>query len=118
MARATLGDITGSKDFHALNPHLSAGQPAKLEPAAEGKPLEAAPVKKGNPSRYYVRLVDVRPRLLDEDNLCAKYHVDALRYAGVIPDDRPELCRITTTQRKCAKGEEPHTEIEVEEVPA
>lgn len=60
-----------------------------------------------------MRVTSVRKCLLDEDNLCEKYHVDCLRYSGIIPDDSPDKVRIETTQRKAAKGEEEHTLIEV-----
>ena len=60
-----------------------------------------------------VRVTSVRSRLIDEDNLCEKYHVDCCRYAGLIPDDSPDLVRIETRQRKTLKGEEECTAIEV-----
>jgi hypothetical protein len=49
--------------------------------------------------------------LLDQDNLCEKYHVDLCRYAGVIPDDSPEQVIIEVNQRKTVKGEAEFTEI-------
>lgn len=55
----------------------------------------------------------MRVRLLDEDNLCEKYHVDCCRYAGLIPDDAPSLVRIQTLQRKARRGEAEHTEVEI-----
>src|SRR5262245_9440283 len=51
-----------------------------------------------NPKRYRVRVTSFRRRLFDEDNLCAKFHVDALRYFGLIPDDSPKVCKIETSQ--------------------
>ncbi len=64
------------------------------------------------------KLKSVRKRLADEDGLCGKFHTDCLRYAGFIPDDRPEICSIRTTQRKAAKGEDEHTLIEVFQIAA
>lgn len=55
----------------------------------------------------------MRVRLLDEDNLCEKYHVDCCRYAGLIPDDAPSLVRIQTLQRKARRGEAEHTQVEI-----
>jgi hypothetical protein len=55
----------------------------------------------------------VRRRLLDEDNLCEKYHVDCCRYAGLIPGDSPAEIQIQTRQRKAARGEEEHTQIDI-----
>ncbi len=75
--------------------------------------LAAGKVKKADGAKFLVRVVSVRRRLLDEDNLCEKYHVDLCRYAGVVPCDSPERCQIQTTQRKAAKGETERTEIEV-----
>lgn len=55
----------------------------------------------------------MRVRLLDEDNLCEKYHVDCCRYAGLIPDDAPSQVRIQTLQRKARRGEAEHTQVEI-----
>lgn len=68
--------------------------------------------------RFLVRIEAVRRRLIDEDNLCEKYHVDLLRYAGIISGDEAGTTRIETTQRKADKGEEERIEIEVYELPA
>lgn len=44
-------------------------------------------------------------RLLDKDNLMGgtKAIVDALRYAGLIPDDNPEAIDLIITQKKVKK---------------
>lgn len=89
------------------------GPDAPTESVIRPKPLAESKAKEANPERFLVRLTSVRKRLADEDGLCGKVHTDALRYAGIIPDDRPEICSIRTTQRKCDKGEEEHTLIEV-----
>lgn len=75
--------------------------------------LAAGTPKESNPDRYVVRIISVRIRLLDEDNLCPKYAVDFLRYCGAIPSDAPGKCKVETTQRKVEKGEEEHTEVRV-----
>ena len=62
---------------------------------------------------FHVRVESVRNRLLDEDNLCEKFHVDLLRYAGVIPGDSPAEVSIETRQRKAEKGEEERVIITV-----
>lgn len=67
----------------------------------------------GDPGKFLVRVTSVRKRLLDEDNLCEKFHVDCLRYAGIIPSDAPGTTRIETTQRSCGEGEEEKTVIQV-----
>jgi hypothetical protein len=67
--------------------------------------------------RFLVRIEAVRVRLIDQDNLCEKYHVDCLRYAGLIPDDSPDRTQIEVTQRKAKKGEEEHVIVSVEKSP-
>lgn len=85
----------------------------KPKRAVRSKPLGATKVKKRDSSFYVVRIKSFRVRLLDTDNLIPKWHVDALRYAGIIPDDSPELADITTTQEKVATKAEERTEIEI-----
>lgn len=63
--------------------------------------------------RVLVRVTSVRKRLLDEDNLCEKYHVDLCRYAGVISGDEAGKTKIETAQRKAEKDEEEKVIIEV-----
>lgn len=63
--------------------------------------------------RVRVRVVSFRSRLCDPDNLCPKYFVDCLRYAGLITDDTPELITLEVSQVKVKRGEE-RTEIEIE----
>ena len=62
--------------------------------------------------RYTVEVVSYRPKLLDEDNLCVKFFVDALRYQGVIPNDSPDLCHIVSRQVK-VPGKLARTELRV-----
>ncbi len=72
--------------------------------------------KKGeasNSKRLCVRVESIRSRLIDPDNLCAKYFIDCLRYAEIIKDDSPEDIELVCTQRKIQEGEEPHTMIYV-----
>lgn len=72
--------------------------------------------KKADTARYFICVTSVRKRLLDTDNLVAKYHVDALRYASIIHSDAPNQAEIKVTQRKCKEGEEEHVDIEVFEL--
>lgn len=64
-------------------------------------------------SRLHLRIVSVRKRLIDPDNIVAKWTIDALRYAGIIRDDSAKEITVELSQRKAAKGEEEHTLIEV-----
>ena len=86
---------------------------AKLESNPCPTPLEAAQIQITDSTRFFVRITSVRKRLIDIDNLCEKYHVDCLRYSGLIFSDAPDKTRIETTQRKALKGEMEHTVIEV-----
>lgn len=77
------------------------------------EPLAKKKVQRPTGSRVLVRVTSVRKRLLDEDNLCEKYHVDLCRYAGVISGDEAGKTKIETAQRKAEKGEEEKVIIEV-----
>lgn len=90
--------------------------PAIVECDPRDATLVASQAKAGDRKRVLVRFTAIRKRLLDEDNLCAKYHCDLLRYAGVIPDDAPDRCRIETRQVKAGKGETEEVRIEVFEL--
>ena len=96
-------------DFHTGN----AGKVAKLESDTGNAPLEAKKVQGQHSGRVLVRVTSRRKRLLDEDNLCEKYHVDLCRYAGVLSDDAPERTKIEVSQTKCRKGEPEEITIEV-----
>jgi hypothetical protein len=69
-------------------------------------PHEATPSEARHPGRYLVCITSFRSRLLDEDNACEKYAVDALRYAGVIPEDSPGIAKIVWRQEQVPKAEE------------
>jgi hypothetical protein len=90
-----------------------AGEAAKLERNSGNGPLAKSEAEKGNPERVLVRVTSVRKRLIDEDNLAEKYHVDCCRYAGLIHGDEPSKTKIEVCQRKAAKDEAEHTIIEI-----
>jgi hypothetical protein len=69
------------------------------------EPLAKGSGKKENTGRIHIRLTARRKRLIDPDNLIFKYHIDCLRYAGAIPDDREGDVTIETHQEK-TRGEE------------
>jgi len=95
-------------------PHAEDTLPlAAVERNSSHAPLEAKEVQRRTDGRFLVRVESVRKRLADEDGLCEKYVLDCCRYAGLIPDDSPELCKVETSQRKAAKGEEEHTQITI-----
>lgn len=75
----------------------------------------AAPgIEGGNPTKFSVVVTSYRRRLLDEDNLVEKWHVDALRYAGILPADSPDQARIQVKQEKVRTKEEECTVITIE----
>ncbi len=84
----------------------------KPEPTVLDAPLGAEEVEGCDPRRR-VTVTSYRVRLLDQDNLCIKYHIDGLRYAGVIRDDTTEDIEIFVHQQKVATRKEERTEIEV-----
>lgn len=91
----------------------STGSDSKLEPTPGGGTLEEDKAQARPASRIHVRIVSVRKRLCDPDNLSPKWLLDCLRYCGAIRDDTPEAITLETTQRKAAKGEEEHTLIQL-----
>lgn len=89
------------------------GAAAELERTSRDAALRKASAKKADTARFFVRVTSVRKRLLDQDNLAEKYHVDCCRYCGVLPNDNPQQTRIEVTQRKPELNEEEHTLVEV-----
>lgn len=88
-------------------------QAAVVERDSGDEPLAKEEVQRRVGERVLVRVTSVRKRLLDEDNLCEKYHVDLCRYAGVIYDDEAGKTKIETAQRKTEKNEKEKVIIEV-----
>lgn len=66
--------------------------------------------------KFLVRITSIRKRLLDEDNLCEKYHVDLCRYCGALPTDTPDEVKIEVCQKKAGKKEPEKTIVEVFEI--
>ena len=85
----------------------------KLESNPCHEPLAKEEVQGRDSSRVLVRVTSIRTRLIDEDNLCEKYHIDLLRYAKVIAGDSAAEIKIETGQRKAQKGEVERIVIEV-----
>jgi hypothetical protein len=76
-------------------------------------PLAKGEAEGGDQRKFLVRFTSYRVRLLDEDNLCEKYHCDLLRYCGLLRDDEPGQARIVTTQEKVRTKAEERTEVEI-----
>lgn len=110
-----------SESFKRLNPAYyatntqpkGAGTIAILEHNSSPGPLAEARAKETYSGTFFVRITSFRHRLLDEDNLCEKYHVDLCRYAGILPSDSPAQTRIVTTQEKISSKEDEYTLIEI-----
>lgn len=97
------------------NPAIcSEGTSAVMECAVGDGPLAAPQAQASDSGRYLVRVVSYRTRLLDEDNLAEKYHVDACRYAGLIPTDSPDRTTIHVSQEKVKTKAEERTEIMIQ----
>ena len=87
--------------------------PAEPQRRARARSLAKGKAEERHPAFYVVRVKSFRVRLIDTDNLVPKWHVDALRYAGVLPDDAPDRARIETCQEKVRSKSEERTEIEI-----
>lgn len=88
----------------------------KLERSAGDGTVGAVQVQGRIGRRFLVRVTAFRKRLLDEDNLCEKYHVDLLRYAGVLPSDAPGTAKIEVSQQKVGPKEPERVELKVFEL--
>ena len=84
------------------------------ESPVQHEPVAAQAGEAKNPSRIHVRITSFRCRLLDPDNLCPKYFVDCLRYAGLIPDDRAQDIALEVRQEKVSTRAQERTVIEIE----
>src|SRR5262245_56261030 len=77
--------------------------------AESQSPLRDDPVatpsrKNRDANRVRVRVVSFRARLCDPDNLCPKYFIDCLRYAGLIADDAPDCITLEVRQVRCRRN--------------
>lgn len=99
-----------SPDFLARNSRKT----PKLERDSSNAPLEKKKVQGRSSQKFFIRITSIRKRLIDEDNLCGKYHCDLCRYAsGGVFGDEAGKTKIEITQRKVEKGEEEKTLIEI-----
>jgi hypothetical protein len=108
--------LHGSQAFRAANPALvdrSTGKTPKLERTLGHGTLGEGQIQTTTGSRFLVCIASFRKRLLDQDNLAEKYHVDLCRYAGALPSDAPGSTQIETRQIKVGKGEAERVKIEV-----
>jgi hypothetical protein len=80
-------------------------QAAKSQRAVCHEPLAAQQGEARHAARYVVSVHSRRIRLIDPDNLCPKYFIDGLRYAGLIPGDAAKDIEVKVTQEKSTTEE-------------
>ena len=100
-----------SKGFLSLN---AASANPKPKSNIQTKPLATVQTKKVNPRCRILRIVSYRTRTCDKDNLFTKWHIDALRYAGIIEDDSPEHIELQVSQKKVEHLNQERTEVQLE----
>ena len=88
-------------------------QTTELERDPQRPSLPTGEVEAGNPERVHVRIISVRKRLIDPDNLSGKTLTDCLRNAGFLLDDNAEEISYQIEQRKPRK--DPQTDQTEEE---
>ncbi len=102
-----LGGIkSGFKRQAILTKGDSEGEVSKLEPSPRSKSVRPPELTLPNSRRCFIRIKVFRRRLTDTGNDCWKYHIDALRYLGLLADDNDATVSIT---------EEPHEKVETNE---
>jgi len=89
------------------------GKGSKLECLAKHESVGKGEAKAHHSGFLDVVVTSFRRRLLDEDNLAVKWHVDALRYAGILYQDSPDRVSIKANQIKVKSKEEERTEITI-----
>jgi Holliday junction resolvase RusA-like endonuclease len=87
--------------------------PPKSKHYPQHEQVEEAKAPEKNTSRPLVRITSFNCQLQDPDNTFCKYHVDALRYAGIIKDDRAADIDLFVYQVKVKTRKEQRVEIEV-----
>ena len=102
-----LGYVERNGEWHKAGGAASGAEP---EPVVRDEPVAAPAREARHPSRVRVCVVSFRARLCDPDNLCPKYFIDCLRYAGLIADDAPDCITLEVRQVRCRRAEQ-RTEI-------
>jgi hypothetical protein len=101
--------------LHAIPaPNYRAPSGAKPQSPVLHAPVEPVQGETLYAGRVHVRITSYRRRLLDPDNLTAKWFLDACRYARLIRNDRPEDITYEVGQEKVARKEEERTEVVIE----
>ncbi len=104
-----------AKQLHAIpNPNFGSSSGAVAQPTVCDESLATPQGETLYSGRVHVRITSYRRRLLDPDNLTAKWFLDACRYARLIRDDNPEAITYQVGQEKVARKEDERTEIVIE----
>ncbi len=103
--------------LHAIPaPNYGAPSGAQPQPPVLDAPVEPPQGEAFYAGRVHVRITSYRRRLLDPDNLTAKWFLDACRYSRLIRDDKPEDITYEVGQEKVARKEDERTEIVIEPI--
>jgi len=89
---------------------------AKPQRTVRVVPLAAPSEKEKNPARFFIRITSFRVRPIDPDNLCAKFHIDCLRYSGIIPDDSARIVDLWIWEKEASDKTAERTEIEISKI--
>ena len=98
------------------DPPRDTGKAAVVERNPRHGALGTRKVQKRDTRKFLVRVTSFRKRLIDEDNLCEKFHVDLCRYSGMLPSDAAGKARVTTGQEKVGSDEDERIEIVIERI--
>jgi hypothetical protein len=75
--------------------------------------LATKKIKDSDTGKCSVRITSLRLRLADVEGLCGKWHLDSLRYAGLIHGDTEADISYSIRQEKVSKKTEEKTIIEI-----
>ncbi len=107
-----------AKQLHAIpDPNYGPSSSPQPESAVRDESLATPQGETLYSGRVHVRITSYRRRLLDPDNLTAKWFLDACRYSRLIRDDNPEAITYQVGQEKVARKEDERTEIVIEPIP-
>jgi hypothetical protein len=95
----------------AISKDKSANSSPKPQRPVQCQPMGEAKSKKDGAGRIHIRFTTRRKRLIDPDNIVAKYFIDCLRYAGAISDDTEKHISLETHQEKTREQEETIIEL-------
>lgn len=100
-------------EYEKLIKDRNARAPAKPKHNPKHESLEENGIKEADSIRPVVSITSFTTRLQDPDNTFGKYHIDALRYAGIIKDDRAQDIELFVYQEKVKTKKEEKIEIEI-----